>query len=89
MSVLSGSVSIHAPVRVRPIIRRKIKNNIHVSIHAPVRVRRGDKMTEQFLLCFNSRTREGATKKVVFSGEDLESFNSRTREGATDPYTII
>ena len=33
-------------------------------------------------LCFNPRTREGATKRIVEMAENF-GFNPRTREGAT------
>ena len=59
-----------------------------VSIHAPVRVRPRFHDYITSLDCFNSRTREGATKpEHINTGRD--SFNSRTREGATSMQVFV
>ena len=63
------NVSIHAPVKVRPLPLRDVLTR-PVSIHAPVKVRlpAGIFFTQQS--SFNSRTREGATAGDV---EKLEA----------------
>ena len=58
----ASHVSIHAPVRVRLDCRYYIFG-ICVSIHAPVRVRLSRIVTRSFSFSFNSRTREGATRR--------------------------
>ena len=54
------NVSIHAPVRVRLGGFMNPFSTV-VSIHAPVRVRRVVLFPGKVRICFNSRTREGAT----------------------------
>ena len=43
------------------------------------------KQLATYNLCFNPRTREGATFCFRFQGPRLGGFNPRTREGATVP----
>ena len=54
----------------------------NVSIHAPVRERRAEMRKYEGTKCFNSRSREGATKLFCFFKIKV-GFNSRSREGAT------
>ena len=54
-------VSIHAPVRVRQKYEVISRPPQFVSIHAPVRVRHIYRIKFTIIVCFNSRTREGAT----------------------------
>ena len=75
-------VSIHAPVKVR-LIPKSLYPYSGVSIHAPVKVRQKKKICRVTCICFNSRTREGATKTLTQRFWRSTSFNSRTREGAT------
>ena len=58
-------VSIHAPVKVRRNVGIESQGKLYVSIHAPVKVRPHKRLRSPEDICFNSRTREGATKKRV------------------------
>ena len=55
------AVSIHAPVRERLDQLRQLAIAQAVSIHAPVRERPKNSLILTVGLCFNSRSREGAT----------------------------
>ena len=54
-------VSIHAPVRTRPVIMTIEPAPSPVSIHAPVRTRRDNSLVVAPENCFNPRAREDAT----------------------------
>ena len=98
------AVSIHAPVRERPMLLNYLSAilgfSIHapvwqrkefgiiiltvvVSIHAPVRERRIANVAQQLSDGFNSRSREGATRRMAGMSAKTRCFNSRSREGAT------
>ena len=59
---LQDQVSIHAPVKVRLVDDDADFVHAVVSIHAPVKVRPVTLTTNLIIMCFNSRTREGATQ---------------------------
>ena len=85
----STSVSIHAPVRVRPS-KPLTEPSSDVSIHAPVRVRLNIKTESiiQFSVSIHAPVRVRRYPKS--SLWICISFNSRTREGATyPPYNFI
>ena len=58
-------VSIHAPVKVRPLVCLGYLLTTGVSIHAPVKVRPKLNASGYPKRGFNSRTCEGATKLLV------------------------
>ena len=62
-----GRVSIHAPVKVRRLGLFVRPLSFRVSIHAPVKVRLQEFFPGDVQGRFNSRTCEGATKRV-FAG---------------------
>ena len=68
MSDTVDYVSIHAPVRERPVVR----NVVSISF-----------------LCFNSRSREGATFDMRLNPAGRRRFNSRSREGATSDEILV
>ena len=70
MAEKEREVSIHAPVKVRPRIAHPTTRRIRVSIHAPVKVRHHSQDFTLLSICFNSRTREGATAMIVFMADE-------------------